>query len=292
MIRQRIAATAVGLPILVLLLFLGNGGVFALAVALVGVLGVQEFYRSVASQTSARPAAPFGWATVALAVSAAWAYTQGLSPFWIAPVFTALVLAALAAQLLRPERAPVRDLGATALGAVYVGVLLPHLILLRGFEYGEPAFFFNWHSIGARLVLFTFLVTWAADTGAYFTGRAIGRHRLCPTLSPGKTVEGFLGGIAAAMLVGVLLSHVLLQPVMPLLLWESRLVASLHGASLGLIFGLLGAVGDLSKSAMKRELKVKDFGAIIPGHGGVLDRFDSLLFVAPVAYYHWLYLLI
>jgi phosphatidate cytidylyltransferase len=284
---KRVAAALVGIPILVLLLFLGNGEVFALVVCALSVVGVQEFYSAVA-KVKAQPAAPFGWVGVLIACAAAWGRTQGISLFWLVPALTALLMAALATQIVRSNRAPIRDLGCTVLGAVYVGLLLPHLILIRGIGVTISHSWFNWYSLGARLMLFVFLVTWAADTGAYFIGRSFGRRALCPSLSPGKTVEGFLGGLLAALVAGTVFFVPLVGSVLPPF---SAANTVFHGTALGLIGGILGPIGDLSKSALKRELEIKDFGDTIPGHGGVLDRFDSIMFVAPAAYYYFLMLL-
>jgi phosphatidate cytidylyltransferase len=125
---------------------------------------------------------------------------------------------------------------------------------------------------GAWAVLFVFLTTWACDTGAFFVGRTFGRHKLAPQLSPGKTREGAIGGLLAALVVGSVLGNVLhLGSPLSLLL--------------GVVSGVLGQVGDLVASAIKRELGLKDFGALLPGHGGILDRFDSLLLTAPAIYY-------
>ncbi|MFM7321922.1 MAG: phosphatidate cytidylyltransferase [Armatimonadota bacterium] len=122
---------------------------------------------------------------------------------------------------------------------------------------------------GAALVLSTMACTMASDTGAYFAGRAFGRHKLAEGLSPKKTLEGFLGGMVAAVAVGASAGVVLLGAIG-------------FGAAIGAAASVLGPLGDLFKSALKRELGIKDFGSVIPGHGGVIDRFDSLLFTAPV----------
>jgi len=123
---------------------------------------------------------------------------------------------------------------------------------------------------GAAVTLSTMACTMAADTGAYFSGRAFGRHKLAEGLSPKKTLEGFVGGVAATVGVGAAAGVLLLGSVG-------------FGVAIGVAASVLGPLGDLFKSALKRELGIKDFGSAIPGHGGVVDRFDSLLFTAPVA---------
>jgi len=121
---------------------------------------------------------------------------------------------------------------------------------------------------GAALLLLTTFCVWATDSCALFVGRARGRRKLAPKLSPGKTVEGAVGGLVAGLLVGALFGGLLLGNIS-------------FGLAVGAMAGVFGQIGDLFESALKREAGVKDFGGLLPGHGGVLDRFDSLLFVGP-----------
>jgi phosphatidate cytidylyltransferase len=146
-------------------------------------------------------------------------------------------------------------------GFLYIPLLLAFLILMRN------------SADGMRWILLLLCIVFSGDTAALYVGTLIGRHKLAPAISPKKTVEGSIGGLAAGLLVGLLAKHFLL-PALP---W---------GAAAGfcLVVGLAGQVGDLFESAMKRASDVKDSGSILPGHGGVLDRIDALLFAAPVAY--------
>jgi len=148
-------------------------------------------------------------------------------------------------------------------GILYVGLLLSHYILLRNLENG------------VALVFFVILVTWLSDTGGFFVGKTLGKHPLAPRLSPQKTIEGLLGGVLFSV-VGAILSQFTFVPFFSL----GQCVM------LGVGLALLGAVGDLAESAIKRSVSVKDSGTIIPGHGGVLDRVDSLLFTGPALYYY------
>ena len=147
-------------------------------------------------------------------------------------------------------------------GIAYVGLLGAHLVLLREFENGR-----DW----VYLAVFS---TFAVDTAAYFTGKAIGRHKLAPTISPAKTVEGTIGGIAGGFALVVLLNYFL----------GMRLEAALI-IPLALLLPLAAVMGDLAESMLKRGMRVKDAGNILPGHGGLLDRMDSILFTVPVVYY-------
>ena len=131
---------------------------------------------------------------------------------------------------------------------------------------------------GGALLIFPLLITWASDIGAYVVGRTVGGRTLIPSVSPGKTVAGAIGGLGASMLVAYVYGRGVLVPV-------AHLGFSPWGALLfGLLISVAAQVGDLFESLLKREAKVKDSSRIIPGHGGVLDRFDSLIFVLPVAY--------
>jgi phosphatidate cytidylyltransferase len=185
-----------------------------------------------------------------------------------------LVMISLGLEAVRPDRSPLKNLPVTWLAVLYVGWLFSFALRMRVMDQTPITRLANVTRItgeGAWLVLYTQLVVSAADTGAYLVGRAIGRHKMAPAVSPGKTWEGAAGGFVAAVAVAWFGGGFLgLPPVM-------------SGVS-GVALGLLAPLGDLAKSAMKREVGIKDFGNLIPGHGGVLDRFDSLLFSAPLVY--------
>jgi phosphatidate cytidylyltransferase len=172
----------------------------------------------------------------------------------------AVTVALLLAALARPEplHASVQRTALLLLGVVYTGGMLPFLARLRGLEQG----------LGFSLM--ALFCAWGADTGAYFVGRRFGRHRLYPSVSPGKTVEGAMGGTATAVGVAALARAVL-----------SLDLEIAHALVLGVLAAVVGTAGDLCESMLKRSVGAKDSSALIPGHGGVLDRFDALLFVAP-----------
>jgi phosphatidate cytidylyltransferase len=151
-----------------------------------------------------------------------------------------------------------RRVGLAVMGAVYGGVMLSALVKLRQL----PS--------GAVWIFLALAVTWANDTGGYFAGRAFGKHKLYPRISPSKTVEGALGGMAFSVLWGLGVFN-----------WGLPEVPLWGGAVIGLGASILGPLGDLSESAMKRAYGAKDSGKLLPGHGGMLDRLDALLFTAP-----------
>ena len=164
-------------------------------------------------------------------------------------------------------------------GPVYIGFLLAHIPLLAQIgDTGDLAGYGYGYELGRSWLLFALLTTFATDSGAYFVGRLTGRHKMAPQLSPGKTWEGAAGGLAAAVSVALLLS--LLPPQylnLGLAWWPPALI--------GLAIGIAAQAGDLLESGLKRLAGVKDAGALFPGHGGMLDRLDSLLLTIPLVYY-------
>lgn len=181
---------------------------------------------------------------------------------------TALLLTLAAVLLHRLQstsdlRRSLADSAVLLFGLLYVSLTLGHLLLTRARPDGE------------FLVFFLLLVTWAGDTGAYYVGTALGRHKLAPVISPNKTVEGLVGGLGLAVAAAFLARA-----------WFLPTFGAGDCLATGLLLTLAGVAGDLSESVMKRGVGVKDTGGLIPGHGGMLDRLDSLLFTAPAFYYY------
>lgn len=182
-------------------------------------------------------------------------------------ILIVLTIGSLAGATFRgaPFDAMISSAGATILGVLYIVLLGGHLVAVRtGFS----------QQLSARLLSFFFLVIMGADTAAYYVGKTFGKHKLAPSISPGKTWEGIAGGVLAALLLATL-SHYWFFENLPLK-WALPLAA---------LMTVLGIIGDLTESALKRSAGAKDSGKTLPGHGGALDRLDSLLFTAPVIYY-------
>lgn len=202
-------------------------------------------------------------ASLAVSLLAAWAFplatalkSPGLS--WALLAFAVVI--GLGKLVLRPERrGALAEWGTALAGGLYPGLLLAPSILLRERDDGR-----GW-------VVMLLLAAWACDTAAFVVGRRWGRHKLAPAISPGKSVEGVIAGVSAAMVVAVVGAGPLGQPL-------ARLVG------LGLVVGLGAVLGDLAESALKRQLGAKDAGWLMPGHGGLLDRMDSLLAVSFLGY--------
>ncbi len=268
MLLHRLLTAAVGIPLGLLLIFLG-GWYFAAAVALIAFGGLRELYRLLAIRE--RRAAP--WIGYPLALLLLFSVTgANHAPALIAPPLEAALLAAAFAVsawwLLSTVPGKLVRFSATLTAHIYVPQLLSYLVRLRNLDLAS-----NGLPPGAFMVLLLMAVIWGMDTAAYAVGKTLGRHKLCPSISPGKTIEGAIGAFIAAVALSGVLGY----------LFELPLV---HGLVLGALVGVVGQVGDLFESMLKRRAGVKDSGAILPGHGGVLDRFDSLLLAAPVAYFY------
>ena len=155
------------------------------------------------------------------------------------------------------------------MATLYVGMLGGSLIRLRN-DFAGPA------RIGPKLVFFLVLVVWLGDAGAYYIGKRFGKHLLAPAISPKKTIEGLCGGIAVSILTAIIIHFTFFQ-AFPLL----------HAVIAGIILSIAGVIGDLAESMWKRSAAVKDSGTLFPGHGGFLDRFDSVFFTTPILYVYW-----
>jgi phosphatidate cytidylyltransferase len=205
----------------------------------------------------------------------------------ISLIVVCLLLLITAAIWLRgPAGKPLGAAASTAFGAAYTGGMLSYGYAIRYHDYAfAPAalpFAGRTFTVpsGGLLLLLPILLTWGSDIGAYAFGRTFGRHKLIPSVSPGKTVEGAIGGLVACMLIAWLYARFVLHPATRLdFRWQPS------GALLfGVLVSVAAQVGDLAESLLKREAGAKDSSHLIPGHGGVLDRVDSLLFVLPISY--------
>ena len=266
---QRIRTAIVAIPIALCLIKLG-GLPFALGVLLLGLVGFREF-QDMLTKDGIQVYRAMGMAGTCLLILAAGAGHGD----WLLPLVTLFSLLVMLeglycyAQGHFPE-----NTGLTCMALVYLGLPFAHFILLReltGPEHTLPLW--GPMSLGEALLWTVMFATWASDTFAYFGGRAFGRTKLLPRVSPKKTREGALCGFIGCVLTVWLLGNVWLgYPLLPVLL-------------LGIGIGIFAPLGDLVESILKRSCDIKDSGNFFPGHGGVLDRCDSLIFSVPFAYY-------
>ena len=283
----RITSSMLGIPLLVFLVFAEGSPqfpafAFTVAVAICAVVGGWEYFRGLRLR-GFRPSEGPAFVAIALLQFAAWSVSRGRLTDFLPVLIAFLVIGTLIHQVLRRDPEPLANIGVTFLGVIYVGWLFSYLIFLRSLPGTVEIWPFSNTPIaglfkqeGAWIVLYVMATTWITDAGAYFVGMAIGKTPLAPTLSPKKTVEGAVGGLLAATLMS--------------LAWGTWIgLPWYHCAILGPIIGALGQIGDLCESALKRDLGIKDFGTLLPGHGGILDRFDSLFFTAPIAYYYLIF---
>jgi phosphatidate cytidylyltransferase len=273
----RVAVAAAGIPLAVGAVYLG-GWALGLLLAGVAALAARELY-SMAELKGARPlvwpgaAGAAGFVLVALLFGDSSPQPAGVGVY--AAAFTLLVAAA-AIWTRGVEGQPLLSTAVTVFGAVYTGGLLSYGVLLRHL----PAVTGPLH--GTVLLFAPVLLTWSSDTFAYFVGRAFGRHKLIPKVSPGKTVEGAVGAVVGTIVVAVAYAQLLQQ-------FPGLSMGVPMAALFGLVISVAAQVGDLAESLLKRDAGVKDSGRLLPGHGGALDRFDSLLFTLPIAYLFFRY---
>ncbi len=258
--KTRLISTVILLPIGIVIILIG-GGLFDLVLAFIFTLAVYEFVQLMKLGKFA-PNLVFATAFVWVMLFDAVLPRLSLSR----PALALLLIAALTWQMRSRNGSPTANWALTVAGGVYLGIAGAHFILIRELNNG------------AWWLMMALAGTWLADSGAYLVGRKFGVHKMTPTLSPKKSWEGLAGGAAFGVIIGALLAVALSLVLKIDIPWWA-------GAALGLIGALIGVLGDLSISMMKREVGAKDTGHIIPGHGGVLDRLDSLLFTIIVSYY-------
>ncbi len=280
---KRVLTAAVLIPVVLVLVFLGPRWqwLFSLAVAAVAALAGWE-YMSLTRRCGANP--PRIATLIALlalfAVNFEW-------PDMVPGLFGILGLSLLVyCTFFKPVDEVIADAAAAIFCLLYTGLALLALPTLRE----QPN--------GPSLILLLLLAVWAGDTSAYYVGRAWGRHKMAPTLSPGKTWEGAAASVAGSVLAALALvgvANLLQEPWnSPVLAWMERACPSAviaypdelwYWLTLAVLINVAGQVGDLAESALKRSAGVKDSGALLPGHGGMLDRVDALLLAAPVLWY-------
>ena len=279
---RRMLTAAVLIPYI--LYAVAQGGLWVLGtVVVIVLLGIREFYQLIAAK-GANPIWGFGLsAGAALPV-----VTYFGNEYHATILMTAALLALMVAQVGKAQISEaLASISGTFFGVFYVGWLLSHAVVLRNFhdvvnsKWGAAAAATYPPDSGAFLLVFVLTAVVGSDAGAYFAGRAWGKHKLAPTISPGKTVEGALGGIAFGMLCALACKAVfdLMWPAL------SEPIPYLLAAPIAVVLATVAICGDLVESLLKRDAQTKDAGSLLPGMGGILDRVDSALLAIPVMYY-------
>jgi phosphatidate cytidylyltransferase len=267
MLLPRLITAVIGIPLILLAIYWGSVPFFILILG-VTFLSLREYYILAREKYTAQPVIGV---TVGLVVFVS-LFLNGtrLGPLadnqGTVALLSLVLLPIFAREMFRPKiERTIESIAITFLGAFLVPWALGHLLLIRSLRPG-----------GMEYVYFLFIVIWMLDTGAYVVGRKFGRMHLAEQVSPKKTVEGAIGGAVTAVVTAMLCAHLFMKEFLPLT----------DAAALGLLIAVVAQFSDLAESLLKRDVGVKDSANLLPGHGGMLDRFDSFLFTAPLLYYY------
>ena len=252
---SRLLVAAILLPVVLLVVYAGGWWVFGVALV-AALISLHEYW------LLARPLAPLAPAGYVGAILALVGAEVGGVGWAVGGVLTTFVLAFVLKAISEARQAATIAISGTVLGAVWIGLGLSFLVLLR--ELPDD---------GRLATIAVLLAVWGGDTFAYFGGRLIGRHKMAPETSPGKTWEGFVVGTAATIFIAFVA------------LYKQDFLTIGQSVVLGVVVALTAPLGDLFESLLKRDMEVKDTGRLLGGHGGMLDRIDALLFAAPAAYF-------
>jgi phosphatidate cytidylyltransferase len=260
---KRWLTSLVALPLLVVLMLKGSPLLFSVFIGMVALLTVWEYSRIVTGTSPLPHSNPLFYVELLTGVTLIGAAHAGLLAMMpLIFSFGLIVTGVVSFRQFRNDADISRKVAYQSLGTIYIPLSLSYLVLIRQ------------DSLGAEWVFFVVCVIFAGDTAAYYVGTYWGKHKLCPAVSPGKTVEGACGGLAANIGIGLVFKSYFF-PALPL---EATIAFCL-------VIGIAGQVGDLFESVLKRSAGVKDSGGILPGHGGILDRIDAMLFALPPAYF-------
>jgi phosphatidate cytidylyltransferase len=266
--KTRIISAVVALPMVIIPLYLG--GILLYAIMLTALLiGLHEFNRAF----GVRSKVIFSMQAISSVVMLLVIWYQKEAFYYSAGVF--LIIFSLILYVIVYPKLEIKDVFYGLIGFNYIVVMICHVILVRDVK-----------TYGSLMVWMIFIIAFGSDSSAYFFGVLFGKHQLAKVLSPKKTIEGAIGGIVGSSILSVVYALIIPNAVL-LFEWYHYVGFALMGA-IGSVFSQFG---DIAASAMKRAAKIKDFGTIMPGHGGIIDRMDSIIFVAPFVYYALLFIL-
>lgn len=266
---NRWITSIVVLPPLGLLIFKGGPLSFAILIGIVSVLALWEYLRLVMTPRHSTGKVALTWSGLIMSPLIVGAVYRNRLDVACGLIALNLIFSGFIALMHFKTNPEIGSLvSKQVVGIVYVPLFLSFLVIIR-----NTSVMIRNTEAGIVWIIFLLGIVFAGDIGAYYIGRYLGRHKLAPAISPGKTIEGSIGGLATNLMIGALVKYF----YFPNMLW---LLSILFFLSIGIV----GQVGDLFESSLKRSANIKDSGSILPGHGGILDRIDALLFVAPVAY--------
>lgn len=268
-LTKRILFGIVAAPLGVAIIYFGDAAMAA-TLGMLQAMAAWELYRM--ASAASRPFAAAGIVAAALVPLGVHAHSLGVINLPVTSFLPLLLLLPLTAAIwFRWPGNPLVAVGSTVFGVLYVS-MLSYMYPIRHHEYAIDA------KSGTVLVVLPVMLTWASDIGGYVFGRLFGKHKLIPQVSPSKTIEGAVGGLLLTVVVCWLYVHFALRPIAQLSF------TTLGTLTFGVLISVVAQIGDLAESLLKREAGIKDSSTILPGHGGILDRFDSMLFVMPTAY--------
>lgn len=260
MLVTRVISGVLAIAFLALILWVG-GWLFNLTLIVTSLIGMFEFYRAFENK-GIKPLSIVGYLAMIFFYIQHFAFQGSYDFFYILIVIIIFLSMQIFIHTVKPD-----NMAITILGFFYPGILLTVAALIYNAALVNPNY----------LLILTLTACYSTDTFAYFTGKALGKRKLCPAISPAKTIEGSIGGMVGAIFLtsalGILLN------------WVYNIkINSIHFIALGLLGGIFSQIGDLTASSIKRFCGLKNYGNIMPGHGGIMDRIDSLLFVLPIVY--------
>jgi len=260
--RNRLITSVIGLPIVIVVVYLG-GWLFLLAFTILSCIGLREVYLAFCKKD--RPIHILGYAFTVAYFGVIYFLGPG---YWLLSILTMFVIAVLAMLVIRYQQIPVHEAVTTIFGFLYIPFMLSFAVLVRQ------------HYLGLYFIWLIFIIAFGTDSAAYATGMTLGKHKLVNTPSPKKSVEGVIGGIVGAGLLGLAYGFFISRFIDP-----EDATGIIFIVTITCVVGsAFSMIGDMAASAVKRYTKIKDFGNIFPGHGGVVDRADSIIVVAPIVY--------
>jgi len=253
------------LGIIILVIIVGAPGIYLnIAITFIALMGLNEMFNAFRA-ANMKPVRWIGYISVLFVLFSQ--VPENINNYSVIYLLFFTVVLTLFLHVVLSNKITYVDISVTLLAIFYITFLFSFIILTRNMGKGH------------LYIWFILIGGWVTDSAAYFIGKFFGKHKLIPTISPKKTIEGAVGGIVICTLVMYIYG-------LAINTYYSIDISTIHYIILGIIVSIFGQIGDLSASAIKRSTTIKDFGNIMPGHGGIIDRFDSILFVAPIVYFY------